>query len=678
MAGTLAVQGAIDHARALDAARRDTVRAQLATAPANQSTWIVEVRPRASITGAATDVTATGARVRFTYTRVLRGFAITGSRAQMQALAASSAVIAIWPDLPVHLSDTQENPPSWGLDRIDQSALPLSNSYSYKSTGSGVTAYVVDSGIRPTQVDFGGRVAAGFDGINDGQGTNDCLGHGTHVAGIIGGATYGVAKAVTLVPVRTFACTGSSSDSIIINGLNWILANHVAGVPAVVNMSLQGSNSPPLDTAVQSVITAGVPVVVAAGNGSSANNYSVGVDACSQSPADVTNAITVASTGTTDVRSTFSNFGTCVHVFAPGENIISDYYSSDTATATMSGTSMATPFVTGAVAQLLSTTPTLTAIQAAQAISANATNGVVGNAGLYSPNKLLFSDPTVAYAGTVTDTNGVAVSGLTVQLVRPSGVVSASTVTSATGSYSLRPTTGTLTLHFGTGALSPATYPTSWTIPDTPLTVTADTTQNLTVPATATETLQFYDPVSGAPLSGISVYATAPMVTPAYSEGAGLPLTTATANIGPITTDAAGRAVLHTFGGTIPTLNADNMATGTLVRTTFTNLVITDAAAFAVANGNPTLHTPEFVATDGTTKDVMGALLAGTTDLVRVPIAEQGKFAQAFGCKIYSPADAIEASNLLGGATTYTDSTGVVRPAPDGVCALYIASAAHM
>ena len=248
-----------------------------------------------------------------------------------------------------------------------------------------MTAYVVDTGIRPDHVDFGGRVEAGFSAIADGLGTGDCNGHGTHVAGTIGGTAYGMAKAVRLVPVRVLGCDGSGLVSGIVGGLDWIIGQHAAGIPAVANLSLGGGASTSLDNAIEAAVNDGVSVVVAAGNSN--------VDACTGSPARVPAALTVGATGQSDVRASFSNYGSCLDLFAPGVGISSTWHTSTTATASLSGTSMAAPHVAGAAAALLQLDPTMAPAVVADRLRATSTTGLVTSAGTGSPNRLLWADP---------------------------------------------------------------------------------------------------------------------------------------------------------------------------------------------------------------------------------------------------------------------------------------------
>ena len=316
-----------------------------------------------------------GGRVEESYTSALSGFHAAMTRTQARRLAAHPAVRSVEQDAEVTGDGVQPNP-TWGLDRIDQAALPLSKSYTYRSA-AGVTAYVLDTGIRITNADFGGRARDGYDAIDNDTKAQDCNGHGTHVAGTIGGATYGVAKDIKLVGVRVLDCQGSGSYSAIIKGIDWVTKNAVK--PAVANMSLGGSTSTTLNAAVQKSIASGVTYAVAAGNDDR--------DACKQSPASQPDAITVAATDNTDKRASFSNFGTCVDIFAPGMKILSTSYKSDTGTATMSGTSMASPHVAGAAALVLAANSSFTPKQVRDALVANASTKVQDKAG--SPAKLL-------------------------------------------------------------------------------------------------------------------------------------------------------------------------------------------------------------------------------------------------------------------------------------------------
>ena len=267
----------------------------------------------------------------------------------------------------------------WGLDRIDQPNLPLNGDFTASGDGNGVEAYIVDSGIRSSHVEFAGRIGPGFDAV--GGGTGDCSGHGTHVAGTVGGSTFGVAPNVTLHPVRVLNCAGAGSTSGILNALNWIGQN--ATLPAVVNMSLGGGPSFALDQAISNLSATGVTVVVAAGNENQ--------NACNVSPARASAAITVGSTTINDFRSGFSNWGTCVDVSAPGSGIRSAGVSSNTAISTQSGTSMASPHVAGIAALFLQANPDASPAEVADAIIENATVGVLANTN-GSPNLLVNTD----------------------------------------------------------------------------------------------------------------------------------------------------------------------------------------------------------------------------------------------------------------------------------------------
>ncbi len=319
-----------------------------------------------------------GGTVKQTFGAALNGFEATMSERAAKRLAADPSVAYVEQNQTVSLLGTQTGA-TWGLDRIDQRNRPLNGSYTYPRDAANVTAYIIDTGIRFAHTDFGGRATSGYDAV-DGGSADDCNGHGTHVAGTVGGTRYGVAKAVRLVGVRVLSCSGSGTNAGVIAGVNWVTQN--ARKPAVANMSLGGGASTALDNAVAASISSGVTYALAAGN-SNAN-------ACSSSPARVASAITVGATTSTDARSSFSNYGTCLDIFAPGSSITSAWYTNNTATNTISGTSMAAPHVAGAAALVLSANPSATPAQVRDSLVTNSTPNVVTSAGTGSPNRLLF------------------------------------------------------------------------------------------------------------------------------------------------------------------------------------------------------------------------------------------------------------------------------------------------
>ncbi|MFE9749334.1 S8 family serine peptidase [Saccharothrix saharensis] len=324
---------------------------------------------------------AVDARVTHRYRSALNGFAATMSERAAKRLAADPAVAYVAQDQRFSVLVDQPNPPSWGLDRVDQRDLPLNANYGYATTAGNVHAYIIDTGIRTSHGDFGGR--ATFDVNTTGDGTDtDCNGHGTHVAGTVGGTAHGVAKGVRLHGVKVLTCSGSGTLAGVLAGVDWVTAN--AQKPAVANMSLGGGANDTLDAAVRQSIASGVTYAVASGN-SNAN-------ACAFSPARVAEAITVNATDSADGRASFSNWGACADVFAPGVGITSAWHTSDGATNSISGTSMASPHVAGAAALYLAGDPGASPQQVRDALVAAATPNKVGNPGTGSPNALLFVD----------------------------------------------------------------------------------------------------------------------------------------------------------------------------------------------------------------------------------------------------------------------------------------------
>lgn len=345
--------------------------AQPAPSAAPTASYIVQVDPAAGdlATTLTQAVTALGGRVDQTFTRAIHGAAVTLPVGAAEALAAAPGIRTVEPNGTMRA--TQANPP-WGLDRSDQRDRPLDRSYTYTSTGSGVDAYIIDTGIRLTHTDFDGQAVSGFDAI-DGGSADDCHGHGTHVAGTVGGTTYGMAKDVRLVAVRVLSCQGTGTNAQVIAGIDWAIGNHVAGKAAVANLSLGGGANSAIDTAIRNLHNDGVTVVVAAGNDTA--------DACGTSPARVPEAVTVAATDSNDAMASFSNGGTCVDLFAPGVSVLSAWSTSDTATNTISGTSMASPHVAGAAARYLQAHPGSSPAGVASGLTADASTGKVSGTG---------------------------------------------------------------------------------------------------------------------------------------------------------------------------------------------------------------------------------------------------------------------------------------------------------
>lgn len=326
------------------------------------------------------------------FDHVLGGFSVRLTEDEAIRLSRHPAVLWVEENGWLSGADTQFNPPSWGLDRIDDRWLPLDGSNFHLLSGAGVRVYVLDSGIRTSHVDFGGRAVPAYGAVNDGWGANDCNGHGTHVAGIIAGTEHGVAKGARVHSVRVLNCQNGGTWDDFIEGVQWITANHVH--PALVNASISGPGHSSADKAVQDSIDHGLLYVIASGNDR--------IDACTVTPARVGAALTVAGTGESDSVYYWSNQGSCVDLFAPGENIVSLGHANDQATTVKTGTSMAAPHVAGVAAMYLSAYPSATPSQVANAVIGASTTGVIPSSDLFpaSPNRLLFSDFITCPTGT--------------------------------------------------------------------------------------------------------------------------------------------------------------------------------------------------------------------------------------------------------------------------------------
>ena len=317
-----------------------------------------------------------------TFSHGLKGFVATLSDAALAGVRNEPNVDYVEQDQVATINATENLPPGgWGLDRIDQVDRPLDSLYQYSSTGKGVNAFIIDTGIRASHQDFAGRVLPGYSAIADANGTNDCNGHGTHVAGTVGGTTWGVAKGVKLIPVRVLDCSGSGAYSGVIAGIDWVANSPLR--PAVANLSLGGGASAALDAAIAGAVSKGVNVVVAAGN----NN----VDACNYSPSRAPSVITVGATTSSDTRASYSNYGSCLDIFAPGSSILSAWNTSDVATNTISGTSMASPHVAGVVALVLEAKPTASPSAVTSFLTTSASLNKLSSIGTNSPNRLVYS-----------------------------------------------------------------------------------------------------------------------------------------------------------------------------------------------------------------------------------------------------------------------------------------------
>jgi subtilisin family serine protease len=488
------------------------------SAQAVQDSYIVAIKDSASPRSASASTAAQltqryGGQVREAWQHALNGFSVKMTADQARKLAADSRVAFVQQDQVVKVNDVQTPVPSWGLDRVDQRNLPLDNSYTYNTTAANVHAYIIDTGVRVTHTTFGGRATWGTNTTGDGN-NSDCHGHGTHVAGNIAGSQYGLAKGAAVVAVKVLDCAGSGTSAGVVAGINWVTANAIK--PAVANMSLGGGVDAALDTAVRNSITSGVTYAIASGNSNA--------DACNFSPARVAEAITVNASDTNDARASFSNFGTCTDIFAPGVNITSSWGTGDTATNTISGTSMATPHVAGAAALYLADNPTASPAAVAAALIANSTPNKITSPGTGSPNRLLFTNvttvpgtPVLANPGSQTSTVGTAVSlqlsasngtapysftatGLPAGLsISASGLISGTPTTAGTSSVTATVTdaaskTATATFSWtvnpvGTGC-APVTNGTDVAIPDLGTGTSTITIAGCTGNASATSTVK--------------------------------------------------------------------------------------------------------------------------------------------------------------------------------------------
>lgn len=404
-----------------------------ATAGQQRSTYIVVFKDGANAQAEAGNLRGQGFGVRNVYENLFPGVAVELPATAARNIARNPNVSFVEKDFVMTKVSTQAGA-TWGLDRSDQRNRPLDGNFSYPdSGGTGVKVFIVDTGVNASHNEFTGRMASGYTAVTDGLGTDDCDGHGTHVAGSTAGTTYGIAKKATIVPVRVLDCTGSGYVSWIAAGLDWIAANR-GSAPSVANMSLGGGASAMIDNAVSRLHNSGVTVVVAAGN-SNAN-------ACNYSPARVGVAVTVGATTISDSRASYSNFGSCLDIFAPGSSITSAWIGSTTATGTISGTSMASPHVAGAAALLLGENSSLTPTQVRDALVNSATAGVVTSAGTNSPNRLLYvnnSSGSTSPTTTLAPTTSLAPTTTLAPVATP-GAFTKSTPVSGATNVSRKPT----------------------------------------------------------------------------------------------------------------------------------------------------------------------------------------------------------------------------------------------
>lgn len=443
--------------------------------------YIIRFNDSADLNSEVAELKKQNAPVGKQFTRVFKGLVASLNATQLAAYSNRPSVASISEDLVVTAYETQLSPSAWGIDRIDQQYLPLSSSYNYGSSGAGVQIYVVDTGIRSTHQEFTGRVNTGFSAIADTNGTQDCNGHGTHVSSIAAGTTFGVAKSATLTPVRVLGCDGSGTTSGVISGLDWIAGQYVSGSKAVVNMSLGGGASSAMDTAVNSLLNLGITVVVAAGNSKA--------DACTSSPARVPGAITVAATTNADSFATYSNYGSCVDLAAPGSAINGAWFTGDNASAILSGTSMASPHAAGVAAVFLAGSyqaPNTVSL----ALTNAATKGIISSTPAGTVNALLYANPA-----------GITVPSVKVPLA-PTRVVATAGRRAATVSWTQADNTGTplisQTLKAWSGGKVVATMTVSSTATTAVFKLTAGVSYAFTVVANGTNASSLDSPLSNS------------------------------------------------------------------------------------------------------------------------------------------------------------------------------------